>query len=218
MKIAPARLTCKWARGNGFAGKEIVMREDGRKDRDEGFPTPSREGEIDGPDRPFLAQAQLTYFDKSRRRFIQLSGLAMAGLFLPDALFSHAWAADGSAPVQVNEAVAWAVTGDYAFLAAGHMGLIEVMARRIPLKVLVMDNGCAMVTGGQPVPEGIFEQVLSGWKPYVSRIDDPKDKSAVRNALTRAARSDRSKSLSSGSGPEVTIGHFKMVHCEDKQL
>ena len=86
---------------------------------------------------------------------------------------------------------AWAVTGDYAFLAAGHMGLIEAMARRIPLKVLLMDNGCAMATGGQPIPAGVFEQVLTGWAPFVSRIDDPRDKSAVRSALNRAIRSDR---------------------------
>lgn len=86
---------------------------------------------------------------------------------------------------------AWAVTGDYAFLAAGHMGLIEAMARRVPLKVLVMNNGCAMATGGQPVPEGIFEQVLSGWKPFITRIENPTDEAAVRSILTRAIQSDR---------------------------
>jgi len=86
---------------------------------------------------------------------------------------------------------AWAVTGDYAFLAAGHMGLIEALARRIPLKVLLMDNGCAMATGGQPIPAGVFEQVLAGWAPFVSRIDNPRDKFAVRSVLNRAIRSDR---------------------------
>jgi TPP-dependent indolepyruvate ferredoxin oxidoreductase alpha subunit len=85
----------------------------------------------------------------------------------------------------------WAVTGDYAFLAAGHMGLIEALARGIPLKVLVMDNGCAMATGGQPVPPGVFERVLAGWAPFVSRIDNPQDKSAVRSVLSRAIASDR---------------------------
>jgi len=85
----------------------------------------------------------------------------------------------------------WAVTGDYAFLAAGHMGLVEATSRRIPLKVLVVDNGCAMTTGGQPIPEGLFEQVLSGWKPFVSRIDHPRDASAVRSTLARAISSDR---------------------------
>jgi TPP-dependent indolepyruvate ferredoxin oxidoreductase alpha subunit len=86
---------------------------------------------------------------------------------------------------------AWAVTGDYAFLAAGHMGLIEAKARQVPLKVLVIDNGCAMATGGQPVAEGVFEQVVGGWAPFVSRIDNPRDTSAVRSVLSRANESDR---------------------------
>ncbi len=86
---------------------------------------------------------------------------------------------------------AWAVTGDYAFLAAGHMGLIEARARRIPLKVLVMDNGAAMATGGQPTPAWAFEQLLTGWAPFVSRIENPRDKPVVRDALSRAIRSDR---------------------------
>ena len=86
---------------------------------------------------------------------------------------------------------AWAVTGDYAFLAAGHMGLLEALGRRIPLKVLLMDNGAAMATGGQPVPEGVLDQVLSGWAPFVRRIDDPGDASTVRGTLKRAILSDR---------------------------
>jgi TPP-dependent indolepyruvate ferredoxin oxidoreductase alpha subunit len=95
---------------------------------------------------------------------------------------------------------AWAVTGDYAFLAAGHMGLLEALSRRIPLKVLVMDNGCAMATGGQPIPERVFEQLLAGWAPFVSRIDNPRDKSAVRNTLTRAIESD---------GLEIVVARFR---------
>lgn len=86
---------------------------------------------------------------------------------------------------------AWAVTGDYSFIAAGHMGLIEALGRRVPLKVLVIDNGCAMATGGQPIPAGVFEQVLSGWAPYVTRLDNTNDKSKVRSILTRAIESDR---------------------------
>ncbi len=85
----------------------------------------------------------------------------------------------------------WAVTGDYAFLAAGHVGLLEAQARRMPLKVLIMDNGRAMATGGQPVQAGLLEQELAGWEPHISRIEDPRDKSAVRIILERAIRSDR---------------------------
>ena len=102
----------------------------------------------------------------------------------------------GSLPLAIgfhlgNSGRAWAVTGDYAFLAAGQMGLIEALARRIPLKVLITNNGHAMATGGQPVPAGVFEQALSGWAPFVSSIDNPEDKEAVRIILRRAIGSER---------------------------
>lgn len=90
---------------------------------------------------------------------------------------------------------AWAVTGDYAFLAAGHMGLIEAFTRRISLKVMVMDNGKSMATGGQPIPEGVFEQVLSGWNSYVTWIHNPRDRDNVKKILTRANHSDRMEIL-----------------------
>jgi TPP-dependent indolepyruvate ferredoxin oxidoreductase alpha subunit len=48
----------------------------------------------------------------------------------------------------------WAVTGDYAFIAAGYMGLIEAFGRRIPLKVLILNNGRAAASGGsRSLPE-----------------------------------------------------------------
>lgn len=85
----------------------------------------------------------------------------------------------------------WAVTGDYAFLAAGHMGLIEALSMKTPLKVLIMDNGGAMATGGQPIAPGVYEQVLSGWAPFVTRIENPADKESVRRVLNRANSSER---------------------------
>jgi TPP-dependent indolepyruvate ferredoxin oxidoreductase alpha subunit len=85
----------------------------------------------------------------------------------------------------------WAITGDYAFIAAGHMGLIEALARQVPLKVLLIHNGCAAATGGQPIPDRIFEQVLAGWAPFVTRLDNPQDKAEVKKTLTQAIESDR---------------------------
>ncbi|MHB8907652.1 MAG: thiamine pyrophosphate-dependent enzyme [Syntrophales bacterium] len=124
------------------------------------------------------------------------TGLSSLFAFAPFACVDACSYYGGSLPLALGfhlagRGRAWAVTGDYAFLAAGHMGLIEALARRIPLKVLVMDNGAAMATGGQPTPAWVFEQVLGGWAPFVSRIDDPRDKSAVRGVLSRAIRSDR---------------------------
>ncbi|MHB8772370.1 MAG: thiamine pyrophosphate-dependent enzyme [Syntrophales bacterium] len=124
------------------------------------------------------------------------TGLSSLFAFAPFACVDACSYYGGSLPMAVGAQLAgrgraWAVTGDYAFLAAGHMGLIEALARRVPLKVLVMDNGAAMATGGQPVPAGVFAQVLNGWGAYVSRIDNPADKAAVREVLTRAVRSER---------------------------
>jgi TPP-dependent indolepyruvate ferredoxin oxidoreductase alpha subunit len=124
------------------------------------------------------------------------TGLSALFAFAPFACIDACSYYGGSLPLAIGFHLgggghAWAVTGDYAFLAAGHMGLIEALARRIPLKVLVMDNGCAMATGGQPVPATVFEQVLAGWAPFVSRIEKPEDKSIVRSILGRALESDR---------------------------
>ncbi len=124
------------------------------------------------------------------------TGLSSLFAFAPYACVDACSYYGGSLPMAIGAHLGgidrpWAVTGDYAFLAAGHMGLIEAMARRVPLKVLVVENGCAMATGGQPIPEGIFEQVLSGWGAFVSRIEDPRNAAEVRRLLDRALHSER---------------------------
>ncbi|MBN2254592.1 MAG: hypothetical protein JW736_02695 [Deltaproteobacteria bacterium] len=102
----------------------------------------------------------------------------------------------GSLPLAIGAHLAgrrgvWAITGDYAFVAAGHMGLIEAVSRHIPLKVVVLHNGCAMTTGGQPLPDEVFDHVISGYRPYVTRIERPLDTGSIRSALEHAAQSDR---------------------------
>jgi TPP-dependent indolepyruvate ferredoxin oxidoreductase alpha subunit len=124
------------------------------------------------------------------------TGLSSLFAFAPFACVDACSYYGGSLPLAIGFHLgscgrAWAITGDYAFLAAGQMGLIEALARRIPLKVLIMDNGYAMATGGQPIPAGVFEQVLNSWAPYLSRIENPRDKSEVRTILNRAIRSER---------------------------
>jgi TPP-dependent indolepyruvate ferredoxin oxidoreductase alpha subunit len=57
---------------------------------------------------------------------------------------------------------AWAVTGDFSFVAAGHLGWIEARRRRLPLRVLLFDNGCAQATGGQPVEPETLRALLHG--------------------------------------------------------
>ena len=123
------------------------------------------------------------------------TGLSCLFAFPPFACIDACSYYGGSLPLAIGFYLAgfersWAVTGDYAFLAAGHLGLIEALSRQIPLKVLVVDNGRAMATGGQPIRKGVFDQVLTAWEPFVSRIDNPQNKSEVKRVLSRAIRSD----------------------------
>lgn len=83
----------------------------------------------------------------------------------------------------------WAVSGDYAFIAAGHLGLVEAVARERPLKILLLHNGCALATGGQPIPPKLLDHLLAGYRERVRVLRNPQDSEAARSILTQAARS-----------------------------
>ncbi|MFB6274376.1 MAG: thiamine pyrophosphate-dependent enzyme [Salinibacter sp.] len=90
----------------------------------------------------------------------------------------------------VGEAPAWAVTGDFGFVAAGHLGLLEAQQRDCSLKVVLLDNGRAHATGGQPVSRDAVDTVLAGYTDHVLSLDDPADPAACRDALDAAAERD----------------------------
>jgi len=101
----------------------------------------------------------------------------------------------GSVPLALGaqaagEAPAWAVTGDFGFVAAGHLGLLEVNQRELSLNVLVLDNGRAHATGGQPVAREAVDTVLAGYSDCVVPLHDPSDPVACRKALTTATKRD----------------------------
>ncbi len=102
----------------------------------------------------------------------------------------------GSVPLAIGFYMAgrnnvWAVTGDYAFLAAGNMGLIEAIQRGIPLKILIFHNGVAGATGGQPILPGVFENVLGGYRNNTSYILNPQDRGEAEKVLKKAKNSNR---------------------------
>lgn len=102
----------------------------------------------------------------------------------------------GSLPLAIGALAAgrkraWAVTGDYAFVAAGHMGLPEAVSRRLPLKVVVLSNGRAATTGGQPIPAGVLSSMLGGYARHVRIIENALDRSATDTVLRAAAETDR---------------------------
>lgn len=90
----------------------------------------------------------------------------------------------------VGEVPAWAVTGDFGFVSAGHLGLLETQQRDQPLNIVLLDNGRAHATGGQPVEKEAVDTVLAGHRDHVIPLDAPGDSSACREALRRAALRD----------------------------
>jgi TPP-dependent indolepyruvate ferredoxin oxidoreductase alpha subunit len=90
----------------------------------------------------------------------------------------------------VGERPAWAVTGDFGFVSAGHLGLLEARQRELPLNVLLLENGRAEATGGQPVSEDAVNTVLAGYADHVHVLADPADGTACRDVLDWAAAQD----------------------------
>ena len=101
----------------------------------------------------------------------------------------------GSIPLAIGGYLAghrnpWAVTGDFSFIAAGHLGLVEASQRGIPLRIIILNNGMAETTGGQLIPEGALEPLLSGYKKYTRYIDNPRDDEMIKTTLIEARDSD----------------------------
>ncbi len=97
----------------------------------------------------------------------------------------------GSIPLSIGAYLAghsdvWAVTGDFSFISAGYMGLLEAWQRRIPIKVLILYNGKAETTGGQLIPDNTLEMSLSGYQKYISHINPYQDEQEIKSALIDA--------------------------------
>ena len=94
----------------------------------------------------------------------------------------------GSIPLAIGAYLAgfkdvWAITGDFSFIAAGHLGLLEARQRKIPLKVIILNNHRSQTTGGQPIPPGILETILQGYKPFLVTIKNSQDSAAIEAVL-----------------------------------
>jgi thiamine pyrophosphate-dependent acetolactate synthase large subunit-like protein len=98
----------------------------------------------------------------------------------------------GSVPLAIGACLAgrrnvWAVTGDFSFIAAGHLGLLEAVQRNVPLKVLIFYNRKAQTTGGQPIPDGVLERILVGYELHVRHISNPQDARGIKAILGEAS-------------------------------
>lgn len=86
----------------------------------------------------------------------------------------------GSIPLAIGAVMSgfknvWALTGDFGFIAAGHLGLIELLQRELPVKVLIFMNRQAAATGGQPIQKKIMLHLLAPYERYIMHISNPAD-------------------------------------------
>lgn len=65
----------------------------------------------------------------------------------------------------------WAVTGDFSFISAGHLGLLEAFHQKIPIKLLILNNKKASATGNQEIDPRLLEAVLKPYEKYVISIN-----------------------------------------------
>lgn len=99
----------------------------------------------------------------------------------------------GSVPMAVGAYLSghedvWAVTGDFAFISTGYLGLIEAKMRNIPLKVLIFKNDSAQTTGGQSINPDLLRIQLKGFESNTSYI---KIDNQLRDNLEKAHASEK---------------------------
>ena len=101
----------------------------------------------------------------------------------------------GSIPMAVGASLAgkknvWALTGDFGFIAAGHMGLLEAVQREVPIKVVIFFNKKASATGGQAISKQLMFKLLAGYEKNLRHISNTEDPFETNEVLTEVANSD----------------------------
>lgn len=104
----------------------------------------------------------------------------------------------GSIPLAIGAYISgnknvWALTGDFGFISAGYIGLIELLNREIPIKVLIFYNKQAAATGGQPINKKILRHILAGFEKNIMHISNPNDPFEVDSVLKEASGSNEMK-------------------------
>ncbi len=92
--------------------------------------------------------------------------------------------------IQGGARKAWAVTGDWSFTAAGHLGLHEAFHVGIPVKILILHNRVAVATGGQAMDEELFERLLKSYPDFMRRVNIS-NRTELRSTLQAAQESNR---------------------------
>jgi len=101
----------------------------------------------------------------------------------------------GSIPLAIGSYLAgnkytWALTGDFGFIAAGNLGLLEAASRNIPLKIVIFNNKQAAATGGQQIHKLLLLKILAGYQRFIKNITNPSDMIEIGEVLEEASTSD----------------------------
>lgn len=126
------------------------------------------------------------------------TSLATMYAFAPYYCIDFATYMGGSIPLAIGAYLAgnqnvWAMTGDFAFISAGFMGLLEAFQRQIPLKIVIFNNKKAAATGGQPIDKKIILRILMNYENYITHISDPHNPFEISKVLNEI---NESKELS----------------------
>ena len=104
----------------------------------------------------------------------------------------------GSIPLAIGAYLAgfknvWALSGDFGFISAGIIGLLEAIQRDIPLKIMVFYNKKAAATGGQKIDKRLLRHLLAGFEKYTVYISNPNDPFEIESILKNVSSSNELK-------------------------
>lgn len=101
----------------------------------------------------------------------------------------------GSIPLAIGAYLAdnkkvWALTGDFGFLSAGQLGLMETVNRQLPLKIVIFNNKSAAATGGQKIDKKLMLRSLAGYDQFITHITNPENLLEVETILKETEAKD----------------------------
>ncbi|MEN8193954.1 MAG: thiamine pyrophosphate-dependent enzyme [Bacteroidota bacterium] len=101
----------------------------------------------------------------------------------------------GSIPLAIGAFLAgnsnvWALIGDFGFIAAGHLGLLEATLRELPIKIVILNNKVAASTGNQQIPRAALLRTLAGYDKYTKSISDGMDIFEITEVLEEVDKAD----------------------------
>lgn len=89
----------------------------------------------------------------------------------------------------------WALTGDFGFISAGNLALLEALQRETPIKIIIFYNKMASATGGQTIHKNIMLRLLAGYDKYIIHLANPNDPFEVSEKIEELNQSNTLKIL-----------------------